>query len=302
VSSFSTRRSMALMAGGALLGLAIAGYGLFTARGTRVGGVPAEAVALVNERQILRSDFMAQTEAQFSVPFAQATREQREKILADMIDEELMMQRGLELGLPSYDPEVRNALVAGVQLEVGAEVLAERPTPEEMRAYYSSHKSRYVSDGLMQLRDLLIRTTLSGSHETARVAAQSAAADLRSGRPVDEVTRRYGLIDSGRFMAAGHPDVGDILQFAVRAKVDDALYDALAPLKDGEVSQPVEESDGVHLILMIKHQFPVAQTFEQASNQIWMDIRRDAEAQVRAGNLAYLRSRADVVVAPDYAK
>src|SRR5271154_3621878 len=131
---------MVLLASGALIGLAIAGYGLFTAKGTRSHGVPPEAIALVNQRQILRSDFMTQAETQFTVPFAQTTREQRQKVLEDMINEELMMQRGLEIDLSSYDPDVRNALVAGVELEVTADVLAQQPSARELEQYYQQHK------------------------------------------------------------------------------------------------------------------------------------------------------------------
>jgi hypothetical protein len=91
ISKPSVRRSMTLLASGALIGLAIAGYGLFTAKGTRSRAVPPEAVALVNQRQILRSDFMTQTQTQFVLPFAQTTREQRRTVLEDMINEELMV-------------------------------------------------------------------------------------------------------------------------------------------------------------------------------------------------------------------
>ena len=301
-SNPSNRRSMVLLACGALIGLAIAAYGLFTAKGTRSSGVPAEAVALVNQRQILRSDFMTQTETQYSVPFAQTTREQRKKILEDMIDEELMMQRGLEIDLPSSDPDVRNALVAGVELEVTADVVAQQPTSEELHAYYERHRSRYSSEGIMQLRDLVVRTDASRSAAAAHAVAIKTAADIRAGQPLDEVIKRYGLVDSGRFMAAGHTDLGDIFEFAVRAKVDDALYNALSPLKDGEISDPVDESDGVHLIAMIKRRLPVSQTFEQASNRVWADVKREAEAKVRAANLVYLHGRADIVMAPDYAQ
>jgi parvulin-like peptidyl-prolyl isomerase len=292
---------MVFLACGALIGLALAGYGLFTAKGTRSSGVPAEAVALVNQRQILRSDFMNQTESQYSVPFAQTTRQQREKILEDMINEELMMQRGLEIDLPSYDPDVRSALVAGVELEVTADVVAQQPTSEELHAYYERLRSRYSSEGIMQLRDLVVRTDASRSASAAHAVAIKAAAEIRAGQPLDAVIQRYGLVDSGRFMAAGHTDLGDMFEFAVRAKADDPLYNALSPLKDGEISDPVDESDGVHLIVMIKRRLPVSQTFEQASNRVWADVKRDAEAKVRAANLAYLRGRADIVVAPDYA-
>jgi hypothetical protein len=284
ISKPSVRRSMTLLAGGALIGLVIAGYGLFTAKGTRSHAVPPEAVALVNQRQILRSDFMTQTQTQFVLPFAETSLEQRRTVLEDMINEELMVQRGLEIDLPSYDPDVRNALVAGVELEVTADVLAEQPTPEEMRAYYEHHK------GAAQ------------PAEAAHAAALAAVAALRHGQTPDAVIKKFNLVDSGRFMDAGHADTGDIFQFALRAKLDDALYQATLPLHDGEVSDPVEESDGVHLIAMIKHRFPVAQTFEEASSQVWTDVKKEAQAKVRSANLAYLRSRADIMTAPEFAQ
>jgi PPIC-type PPIASE domain len=299
IRNTSVRRSMVLLASGALIGLAIAGYGLFTAKGTRSRGVPPEAIALVNQRQILRSDFMTQTQTQYTVPFAQTTPEQRQKVLQDMINEELMMQRGLEIDLPSYDPDVRNALVAGVELEVTADVLAQQPTPEEMRAYYEAHKDKYSSEGVMQLRDLVIkpvRLVVPPPPPTAAIAA------LRKGQPLAVVIQKFGLVDSGRFMDAGHVDTGDIFQFAVRAKADDAIYNATLPLKDGEVSEPLEESDGVHLIVMIKHRFPVAQNFDEATNRVWTDLKNEAQTKVNAANIAYLKSRADIIVAPELAQ
>jgi PPIC-type PPIASE domain len=304
VSKTSVRRSMTLLALGAVVGLTIAGYGLFTAKGTRSHGVPPEAIALVNQRQILRSDFMTQAQTEFTVPFAQTTREQRRKVLEDMIDEELLMQRGLEIDLPSYDPDVRNALVAGVELEVSADVLAQQPTPNELRAYFERHKDKYSSEGVMQLRDLVIKSQPAVDARVpaadARAAVQSALVALRGGQKLETVIQKFNLVDSGRFVEAGHSDTGDIFQFAVRAKVDDALYDAIAPLKDGEFAGPVIERDGVHLIAMIMHRFPVPQSFDEAGNLVWTDYKKDAQAKVRAANIAYLRSLADIAVAPGY--
>jgi hypothetical protein len=301
IHNTSVRRSMVLLASGALIGLAIAGYGLFTAKGTRSRGVPPEAIALVNQRQILRSDFMTQAQTQYTVPFAQSSAEQRQKVLQDMINEELMMQRGLEIDLPSYDPDVRNALVAGVELEVTADVLAQQPTTEEMRAYYEAHKDKYSSEGVMQLRDLVVKPD-TAHPAAARAIATAAIAALRKGQTLASVIQKFSLADSGRFMDAGHVDTGDIFQFAVRAKTDDSTYKATLPLKEGEVSEPFEQSDGIHLIVMIKHRFPVAQNFEEASNRVWSDLKNEAQAKVNAANIAYLRSRADIIVAPELAQ
>jgi parvulin-like peptidyl-prolyl isomerase len=153
----------------------------------------------------------------------------------------------------------------------------------------------------MQLRDLVVKPE-TAHPAVARATATAAIAALRKGQPLAAVIQKFGLVDSGRFMDAGHVDTGDIFQFAVRAKTDDATYNATLPLKDGEISEPLEESDGLHLIVMIKHRFPVAQNFEEASNRIWTDIKNEAQAKVNAANIAYLKSRADIVVAPELAQ
>jgi PPIC-type PPIASE domain len=298
----SVRRSMTLLALGAVTGLVLAGYGLFTAKGTRSRRVPPEAVALVNQRPILRSDFMTQAQTQFFVPFAQTGHADRERVLQDMIDEELMMQRGLEIDLPSYDPNVRSALVAGVELEVTADVLALQPTPEEMRSYYEQHKSKYSSEGLLRLRDLVVKSGPGRSAEQLRGTAAAAIAALRRGESVEAVMTAFGLVDSGRFMDAGHVDTGDMFQFAVKAKTDEVTYRVAIDLKDGEVSEPIPLTDGIHVLVMISHHLPVPQSFDEAQNRVWTDIKIEAQTKVRAANLVYLRNRADIMITPEYTK
>src|SRR5579884_2850162 len=109
IAEVNPRRSLILYAIGAILGLTIAGFGLFTAAGTKISGVPAEDVALINGRHILRSDFITQTQIETAMPFDQTTKEQRMKVLGEMVDEELLVQRGLEVDLAASDPDVRMA-------------------------------------------------------------------------------------------------------------------------------------------------------------------------------------------------
>lgn len=299
-SAVSVRRSMLMLSGAALAGLVIAGYGLFTAKGTRSRSVPPEAVALVNQRPILRSDFVTQAEAQFAMPFAELTEAQRVTTLQDMLAEELRMQRGLEIDLPSYDPDVRAALVAGVELEVAADTLAQQPTPEQLRQYYDANKSRYSTEGVLRLRDLVVA---DGGRSRAEVlaAANAAVAAIRGGTPVASVIQRYGLRDSGALATNGRVDDGDIFEFAAQARLQPQVYAALAPLNAGEVSAPVAADDGVHLVYVRERKRPVAQGYEAAADQVWSDYKNAARARVNDGNLRYLRRRADILVAPDYA-
>lgn len=292
-----TRRSLLLLAIGAITGIAIAGYGLFTAKGTRVHGVPPEAIALVNQRPILRSDFITQVQTQYSVRFAETTPAQRQQVLDDMIDEEMMAQRGLEVDLPSFDPDVRSALVAGVELQLFADVLAQKPTAAELQAYYDGHRSKYIRDGSMQLRDLVATITPQRSRADALRDAAAAAAALRRGAPLDQVLMQFNLADSRRLMDSGHVDTGYVFDFAARARLEPGVFAAAAALASGQISDPITAVDGIHLVVMAKRLPPVQRSFAEVSNEVWRDVTEDAKRKVRDNNLRYLRTKTDIQVA-----
>lgn len=293
-----TRRSLVLLAIGAVTGIAIAGYGLFTAKGTRVHGVPPEAMALVNQRPILRSDFITQVQTQYSVRFADTTPAQRQKVLDDMIDEEMMVQRGLEVDLPSFDPDVRAALVAGVELQLFADVLAQKPTDAQLQTYYDAHRANYVRDGVMQVRDLVAAVNPQRLTAGAQRDAVAAVAALRRGDPLDQVLQRFNLADSRRLLDSGHVDTGDVFDFAARARLDPAVFAAARALTTGQISNPVTAADGIHVVVMVKRVPPAQRSFAEVSNEVWRDVSEEAKRRVRTNNLRYLRSKADIQVAP----
>jgi len=283
------QRSMAFLALGALIGLAIAGYGLFTAKGTRSHTVPPEDLALINNRPILRSDFMTQVQTQFTVPFVQSTPAERKKVLEDMVAEELQVQRGLEIDLSNFDPDVRAAMVAGVQLEITADVMAQQPSEQQLRDYYAAHKTKYVGEGVLRMRDLVAK---NGN-------ALQAMTALRAGAPVEQIMQRYRLEDSGALMDSGHVDTGEIFEFAAKAKLGAAVYAAAALLHGGEISDPIQQSDGVHVVVMLEHRMPAQQDYATAADKVWTDYKSAAQTRVLEGNVAYLRSRADILLSDD---
>ncbi|MEP7246553.1 MAG: peptidyl-prolyl cis-trans isomerase [Gammaproteobacteria bacterium] len=293
-SQSNTRRSLTLLALGAIAGLAIAGYGLFTAQGTATRGIPPEAIATVNGRLILRTDYLTQVQTQFGVPYNDATLEQRKRVLEDMIAEELMVQRGLEADLASYDPEVRQALTNGVELQIFADVLAQQPTDAQLKEYYDKHREKYVRDGIMQLRDLIVPGGAQSSAEQGTQVAGQAAQALRHGTALDAVVKQFGLQDSRKLLDSGHIDVGDVFDFSAKARLDPKVFAAAARLAAGQTSDPVVAADGVHIVAMIKRQPPRQREFAEVSNEVWADLKKDAQQQVRAANLRYLENKANI--------
>jgi len=273
------RRTLWFSAFGAVLGLLLGGYALFTAAGTSTQAVPPEDVALVNARPILQSDFVTQTQIETGVPFKDAPPADRRRVLQEMIDEELLVQRGLDVDLAASDPDVRSAMVAGVNLQVDAAVLASRPDEAALRAYYAAHRDRYTIDGSMDVRDLLVRPG-------ADLAGLRAA--LHRGVPMDVAAASAGFAESGRL---GH---GDNYDFGVKAKLGLALYQAATVLEDGAVSTPVTDGGAAHVLAMI-HRTPIRQlAFDAARDQVFQDYQRDARAKVERENLDFLRGRAEI--------
>ncbi len=280
-----SRRTLALSAAGAIIGLLLAGYTLFTTKDTNGGGIPPEDVALVNGRPILQSDFVTQTQLETGSPFPDTTAAERRKTLAAMIDEELLVQRGLEVDLAASDPDVRSALVAGVNLQVDAEVLAAPPDEAALRRYYDAHRERYAQAGTMKLRDF---TALL----SARPAAEAAVAAIRAGGSADEAAKNFSLKESGRL---GQDENFD---FGVKAKLGEKLYAAAATLADGGVADPVEDAGVLHVIYMAKRKLNVPLAFEAARDNVWQDYQRAARAAVERANLEFLKGRAVIKVAP----
>src|SRR6202161_3456158 len=166
----SSRRSFVFMGCGAVLGLMMAGYSLFTARGTSTLSVPPEDVALVNQQPISRSDYLLQLQTLYGVDLQHATAAQRRTVLDDMIREELFVQRRKELDVASTDPEVRAAMVNSVELEVAADAITAQPSEAQLAAYYKAHQAKYASEGVMTVHDYLFE---AGARGAAKQAADS---------------------------------------------------------------------------------------------------------------------------------
>jgi hypothetical protein len=281
----SSRRSFVLMSMGALAGLGLAGYALFTARGASTLRVPAEDVALVNQQPISRGDFLMLLQTLYGVDLSHATREQRQKVLNDMIREELFVQRGKELDLASSDPEVRSALVNAVELEISENAITAQPSEAALREFYAQHPERYVSEGVMDVRDVVFPAgelrNLPASPET-----------LKSALMAPETLARLQGRESGKIK-------GDEFYFAAKLHLGDQLFAIARELPDGAVSLPISLSDGIHVLYMVKNKRPVPFDFAKARPQVLNDYRNQAIEQLKAGDESFLRKRANVRVADD---
>lgn len=281
----SSRRSFVLMSGGALVGLLMAGYSLFTARGTSTLIVPPDDVALVNQQPISRSDYLQQLQTLYGVDLPHATAAQRRKVLDDMIREELFVQRGKELDVASTDPDVRAAMVNAVELEIAADAITAQPGEAQLHAYYALHRARYASEGIMTLHDYVFPAGASA-------AAAEAAEMLKSGPATPALLARWQASDSGKVS-------DEEFYFAAKIHLGEPLFEAARGLPDGGVSTPIVRADAIHVLYMVENRKPVPFDFAAARDRVLTDFRNDAIGRLRSGDEAFLRKRANVLIADD---
>jgi hypothetical protein len=284
LTKVSSKRSLFLATCGAVIGLLLAGYVLFTARGTSTLIVPVEDVALVNQQPVSRSDYLIQLQSLYNVAFSQATREQRQKVLNGMIREELFVQRGKELDVASTDPDVRNAMVNAVELEIASDAITSQPTEATLRSYYQSHLERYASEGIMTVEDYVFPT---------KGAALSQAIDtLKIQAPTPDLIARLGGKSSGK--------VGDEeFYFAAHIHLGARLFAAARSLPQGGVSAPIEMPDGIHVLYMQRNVKPTLLDFASARDKVLRDCRNDRVHYLTSGAETFLHKRATILIAED---
>jgi hypothetical protein len=287
----ASRRSLLLFAAGAVLGLGIAGYGLFSARGTTIRYVPPEDVALVNQRPILRSDFIAQTEAETGTAFAQTSAAERRHVMDEMIREEIFVQRGLELDFPGTDPDTRTALVAAVEQQAAADATTWQPDDAELQQYFAAHREDYATNGVMVFHDLLLQEARA-SDSDARATLLAAAAALRAGASLPAVVQSYRL--SEKTQPGTRPEQ---FYFAARALLGEALFAQAVALAPGDVTAPVEAEDGLHIVQLVENHRLVPREFAQVRAQVLADARRALATRLQAANERYLRDQAEILIA-----
>lgn len=281
---------------GIAVGLIVAGAGLFRPAPAPIAAVPPGYVALVNQKGILTSDFINQTQTEAETSFDQTTPAQRRHVLHEMIDEELLVQRALVLDLPETTTEVRDAMAAAVNAQVGAPLLEIEPTDGELRAFYDRHRAKYTIGGTMIVRDLVLHYGTYADADQSLPQAETDAAEavyqLRSGASLDYVMEHFGFVDSGRVSD------GEELEFAAKIHLGPTLYPAAAALNAGEVSDPVVDKDGVHVLVMVERQLPRPAPFSAVRDQVYSDFRAQQKQRATAENLSILRSQAQILLAP----
>jgi len=277
------RRARWLLALGAATGLAIA-------IGSLVGGtidrpLGADPVALVNDTPIRRDDYLRALGAVATDRRTPLDDADKHRILDRLIDEELLLQRGLALGLTERDHSVRAPLVAAT-IDLLARANRE-PTDAELRAFYDANREYFTVPGRVRVGQVFVR--VEGRSETdARARADDALRRLRSGELLATVRAALGDEET-----APIPDT--LLPIdKVREYVGETAARAVADLEVGATSDVVRSSMGFHVLQVRERTDPEVPPYDAIVDRVRAEWRRRADDVALRAALDDLRRGAKV--------
>lgn len=291
MSSSSPRRgAIPLLLLGAAAGVVLAAAGLLRGEARR-GALPSDAVARVNDQVIRRDEYQRILNGIAQERRDGMTPEIAQRVLERLIEDELLVQRALELGLARVDNRVRKDLTTAMIESIVAEADVGEPDEAAVQKFYDERLDFFRSPDRMHVRQIWCRASSVGDANAAFERAQQASQRLRSGDDFNQVHDELG--DSE---LAALPDT-----FLPLGKLADYLgptaLRTVQTLGIGEVSDPVRSTSGYHVLQLVGRQSDGARSLAEIRPQVLQEMRRSAADQALRTYIDELRAQADVELA-----
>ncbi len=282
------RRADVLLALGAMVGVAAAAFGVAGPRADRRRAMPAGAVALVNGSVVTAADYQRSVDAIAKDRRDGGSPALRRRALNRLIDEELLAQRGVELGLPTRDQRVRSTLTAAVidLIVARAEQSYEIPDDQALRAFYDEHAYYFRAADQVDIEQLYFAGTDAGtraSQATTRARAGASQAELVSRSDPPPLPVPAGAIPAAKLRDYLGPSATRV---------------ALA-LKPGAVSNPVRAAHGFYVLRLVARIHGATRPFDAVRAQVVAEHRRRSSDAALERFLRLRRSRSRITVAED---
>jgi parvulin-like peptidyl-prolyl isomerase len=289
-SSGQSKRATWLLALGATAGLALAAWGLLgDAASARL---PEGSVARVNGTDLRLDDFERLVAAVIKDMRTPDVERARKRVLDRMIEEELLIQRALDLGLVHLDRKVRAELTSSVIASVVNDVAGQVASPRDLEEFYDENKEYFTRPGRLRARRLYFRD--AGAPGSALVRAESALARLANGDAYETVRAELGDSEISPIPNAMLPAT------KLREYVGPTLLRTIDSLEVGQWSKPSVSGSAVSLVQLVDREDAVTPVLAEIRDQVEVDWRRRLGDTALRDYLDELRDRAKVEIAEGF--
>jgi SurA-like protein len=264
-----------LLALGALVGLIAAGYGVLR-QASSGEELPEYAVAKVND-SIIGRDLFDRMMTRTSSDGSELPGANKGRVLQSLIDDELLVQRGIELGMTESDATVRQSIINSLIASVTAEADAASPTEEELGQYLAANAERFSFTSKISVE---VWQTDDGS------AAQAFITTLRlhDSPPADDSLRAMPDIPPGLMS----PDI-------LASYTGPGIAAATAEMPEGSSAVFARRGRWLVIRLVAKERLAVTD-LGTIRNRVLIDYRRNLADEALNNYLLNLRQQAEITV------
>ena len=207
-----------------------------------------------------------------------------ENILERMIDEELLIQRAVDLGMLENDSELRGIIIQKMISSIIADTKNVRFSQEDLQTFFLSNQDFFAPSPKLHLLKLsFAESNLAQANEAREMLLAGNLASAKQLADSDVIQLPNTLLPSTK----------------IREYIGPLLTQEALKLSDNEVSQIIASENQLHLLVVIKKLRESAGSFEEMYEEIESEYIRQQGEQMLDEYLMDLRNWYDVVKAND---
>ena len=221
-----------------------------------------------------------------------------------MIDEELLVQRALDLGLAVVDRRVRGELTSGLIDSIVSEADAREIEERDIRTHYEENLDFFTRPGRLRVETLFFSTRADGSTREQGQSAEATgrarpSAARRASLAADRLGRRDdpAVVERELADAQVSPVPNALLPATkVRDYIGPTLLERIADLEVGVWSPPIKTPGGYYLGRLLEREPSVVPEFDSIRDLVRQDLKRRRGDEALREYLDDLRGEVAVVV------
>jgi hypothetical protein len=287
-----------LLWSGVIVGLVLTAVGLLRSGESMIdanAAAPTGSVALVNGYPIA-SELYARILGGLAAERKTAVLAQpdRQRVLDRLIDEELLVQRGIELGLARTDQILRRQIVTALTTSLTTEAEETMPDEDELRRFYAEHSDLFARTDRLSFTQIFLRVPSASQDVDIRQRAEQAAQRLRVSESFEMVDEELGDEPVLRLPADPLPPE------KIQEYLGPTVTQTLLALKPGEISDPVRSGTGYHVLVLRDRQLGTVPPFETIRELVIAQYRRVASEKAVAAYITDLKKHAHIQTAKEW--
>ena len=269
---------------GILLGLLFILLGTFNSQ--REENLTDDIVALVDNHPILRSDLDLALEALSMNKENPLTDEQIRLVRERLIDEQLLLQRGIDLNLHQTSNPIRKLIVNSMIDSILSENNDFLLEDSDLESFYNDNISFFLPAKQLRLKRIFIQFRSQEEDEEKLDAIRSR---LIGGEDFDVVSNEEG--DSYL------PEIPDTFlpERKLKDYMDPVLVKNAFNLKDGQITSEIETKEGYNFLYLVESEKGEPLPFIDMKSKVKGEYIRRKDEEALLNYLTWLRKKYNII-------